>query len=109
MIDLARVRDYRENNRVEAKLALGGLPESLWESYSAFANTLGGVILLGVEERRDKSFRPVDLPQAEAYVRAIRARLRDRKRVSADLLGPEDVTVETVEGKVAAIHRDYLP
>lgn len=98
MIDLARVRDYRENNRVEAKLALGGLPESLWESYSAFANTLGGVILLGVEERRDKSFRPVDLPQAEAYVRAIRARLRDRKRVSADLLGPEDVTVETVEG-----------
>ena len=98
MIDLARVRDYRENNRVEAKLALGGLPESLWESYSAFANTLGGVILLGVEERKDKSFRPVDLPQAEAYVRAIRARLRDRKRVSADLLGPEDVAVETVEG-----------
>lgn len=98
MIDLGRIRDYRENNRIEAKLALGGLPESLWESYSAFANTLGGVILLGVEERRDKSFRPVDLPRAEDYVRAIRARLWDRKRVSADLLDPEDVAVETVEG-----------
>ena len=81
MIDLARVRDYRENNRVEAKLALGGLPESLWESYSAFANTLGGVILLGVEERKDKSFRPVDLPQAEAYLReAARDVLRNLAR-----------------------------
>ena len=99
MIDLNCIRQYRENNRIEAKLALGGLPESLWESYSSFANTLGGVILLGVEERKDKSFRPVDLPDPEGYVRQIRARLRDRKRVSADLLGPEGVTVETAEGK----------
>ena len=99
MIDLNCIRQYRENNRIEAKLALGGLPESLWESYSSFANTLGGVILLGVEERKDKSFRPVDLPDPEGYVRQIRARLRDRKRVSADLLGPEGVTVEMAEGK----------
>lgn len=35
---------------LECKLAEGGLAKSLRETYSSFANTEGGTILLGIEE-----------------------------------------------------------
>jgi ATP-dependent DNA helicase RecG len=42
--------NWVESSDLELKSARGGLPGSLWETYSAMANTQGGVILLGVED-----------------------------------------------------------
>lgn len=60
---------FRENNRLEAKSAAKGLPLSIWETYSAFANTEGGLILLGVVENEDNSLRVVGLQSPEKLIK----------------------------------------
>lgn len=90
---------YRENGYVEAKEALGGLPESLWETYSAFANAEGGVILLGVGERTDHSFRILELLDPEGLLEEFWAILRNPDYVSVNLLKEEDVQILREEGR----------
>ena len=99
MVDMNNLQNYRENNRIEAKQALGGLPESLWETYSAFANTQGGVILLGVEELEDKRLHALDLLDPQWIIEDLWAGLEDPKVVSLNILTPEDIQIHVVEGK----------
>ena len=40
---------------IETKAANKGKPEKYYDTISSFANTIGGVILFGVEERKEKN------------------------------------------------------
>jgi len=99
MIDFANIEKYKENNRIEAKKAVGGLPKSIWETYSAFANTLGGIILLGVEEYPDKSLHPVELTDPEKLVKDFWDAVNNIKTVCVNILSDKDVTIEEIDGK----------
>ena len=115
MIDFSKIEQYRENNRIEAKKSLGGLPKSIWETYSAFANTHGGIILLGVEEWADKSLHTVDLPDPDRLIKEFWDIVNNPNKTSVNVLSSKDVFVQEVDGNhivvinVPRAERSYKP
>ena len=71
--------------KTECKDASWGLPDSLWESYSSFANTDGGVILLGVKEV-DRKFSIAGVPKAATLIKRFWDGVNNREKVSVNIL-----------------------
>ena len=83
--DIRRLLAESETDAVEFKKAKGGVPDSFWESYSAFANTDGGVIVLGVAEN-DGQRTIVGVSDADKMIADIWNAANNPQRVSANVL-----------------------
>jgi ATP-dependent DNA helicase RecG len=97
---IARLRETgAELEDVEVKRASGGVPESLPSTMSAFANSRGGVIILGLDER--SGFTATGVGDAPAIRDAIagfaRERLTPALAPSIEIVAFEDVRLVVAE------------
>ncbi len=99
----------RDDARYEAKSCTHDLSKDVWESVSAFANTNGGTLLLGVDER--DGFVPVKDFQADRVCDQFVSGMGDGGSPSC-LANPPEYHVERAayEGEVVlVVHIDELP
>jgi predicted HTH transcriptional regulator len=93
-----------EDLEIEFKSARGGLPKDLWPTVSAFANTRGGWLVLGVEEK-DKLFVVRGVPSAEARIQEFWDLLRNDQKISHPVCSDQDVAIRAVNGEDVLVIR----
>lgn len=93
------IESFKEGNRFEAKLAKGGIPNSLWDTYSSFANTEGGLILLGVKENKEHTFVVEEIEDTEKMIKSFWDGINNKKVVNINILHNDSVKVQEIDGK----------
>ena len=101
--DIHKFDEYREDNRLEIKKAKGGLPNSLWETYSSMANCYGGIIILGITENTDGSFVTTGLQNADKMKKDFWDTVNNPTKVNINLLMDEDIETYDIDGNVIMV------
>lgn len=77
----------------------GELPEDFWKSYCAMANSDGGVIWLGIQEKPRGQFSALGLKDVERVRKALWDNLHNRKQVSVNLLAEHQIVPVVIDEK----------
>ena len=99
IMDIEMILKEKEGITLEAKAAQNGLPRNIWETYSAFANTYGGIILLGVKEEADGTLIPIGVPEPQSLAKDFWNTISNRNKVNINLLASSDISIQEIQGK----------
>jgi len=87
-----------ECKRAQGKDGQGKVPDDFWPTYSAFANSQGGVVLLGVREKPMGQFQVSGIANPQKVVTELFNELNNPKKVSLNLIADRDVQVLDLGG-----------
>ena len=93
-MELDKILDIKEGSNIELKKAENQVPKSFWETYSAFANTDGGIVIFGIDEKNKKVTGVIDPYKMRDDIFNT---LNNQKKVSKNVISNKDIRIEKFE------------
>ena len=91
-----------ESDRLEFKSCRNKLSKDFWPTYSAFGNTFGGTVIIGVD---DETRTLIGVNDPDKIIKELWDLVNDGKKVNVNLLSTDDVRVMNFDGKqIIKIH-----
>ena len=99
-MELEKLLELKEGSNVELKKANNQVPKSFWETYSAFANTDGGIVIFGIDE---KSKEVTGVSDAYKIRDDLFNNLNNPNKVSKNVISNKDVKIVELQNKSSII------
>jgi ATP-dependent DNA helicase RecG len=95
-----------EYSELEYKSAQGGFPSEFWKTYSAFANSNGGLIVFGVSEKKGILYIDgLDEDKINSLKKIFWDKINNLDAVSCNLLSDDDVKIVEVKDKKVLVFK----
>ncbi len=101
------LQKQQESYNLEFKEAKSSLPSAFWETYSSFANTAGGHILLGI---RENPWEISGVKNPDKILKDLCNTANNKSMVSYNLLDNQNMQVHELDGKkIISVYIPELP
>ncbi len=109
--ELQKLINQSENSKLEFKKCDSELPKSFWETYSAFCNTAGGIVVLGVTEKNGAN-TVSGVKNSQKIITNLWNQLSNKNKVNYNGLSDSDIKlylVPQLDAEIIIIKIDEAP
>ncbi|MBC2257529.1 RNA-binding domain-containing protein [Listeria booriae] len=100
-----------EGINIEYKKSTNSLPKDFWKTYSAFANTSGGLVVLGISEKSNNFYlEGISEDDITKILKELHTSLNNREKVNYNMIDDSHITIYTLhDRKVIEININEAP